>query len=351
MVETVFPSRNLLTGPGFFRLLLAVVVFVHHVSSFALGTAAVEIFFCLSGYWIYKMWTQRYSRSISPVLTYLVSRVWRLVPTFALIAVLTLIFQTTVLNSSWDALRGSASWPRFIFSHVAIFGYQSLPVQPLGPAWSLDIEMQFYAVAPLLILFAIRFGGSALVAVSALASLVGASLLGEHLLTFLVFFSMGISAAHCDWRPTPRLALTAGGLIVLFVAGVFASPWRGALLGGAHPDEMFQYSSIVNTFVAMLAFPVAILTTHQASDERDRTFGDLSYIVYLVHWSASCWLGTVSNLSLPLRLLCVAFALAATFVVSLIIWRYFDKPINLMRGRWVARRLRQPHPSSRLKVS
>ncbi len=39
-------------GPGYFRLFLAALVFLHHSSRLHLGTFAVYIFFILSGYWI-----------------------------------------------------------------------------------------------------------------------------------------------------------------------------------------------------------------------------------------------------------------------------------------------------------
>ncbi len=81
-----------LTGPGLFRLLLAEVVFIHHLSRFACGTAAVYVFFSLSGYWIYQMYTRRYSKARFPYLTYLISRAWRLLPTFWLISLLAVIF-------------------------------------------------------------------------------------------------------------------------------------------------------------------------------------------------------------------------------------------------------------------
>ena len=40
----------------------------------------------------------------------------------------------------------------FIFSTVFFLGYAWLDYLPVAPAWSLDVEMQFYLVAPLLAL-------------------------------------------------------------------------------------------------------------------------------------------------------------------------------------------------------
>ena len=44
------------TGPGLFRLFLALAVFATHTTRIGFGASAVQIFFCLSGYWIYTMY-------------------------------------------------------------------------------------------------------------------------------------------------------------------------------------------------------------------------------------------------------------------------------------------------------
>ena len=71
-------------SPGAFRLILALVVFLHHTTNFNLGMSAVLVFFVLSGYWVAVMWTEIYSKTTSAYWTYLVSRIWRVLPVFAL---------------------------------------------------------------------------------------------------------------------------------------------------------------------------------------------------------------------------------------------------------------------------
>ncbi|HTI65982.1 MAG TPA: acyltransferase [Caulobacteraceae bacterium] len=329
-----------LLGPGAFRLFLALVVFVDHASRLALGPAAVKIFFCLSGFWIYRMWTERYVRAVSPLFTYLASRGWRLIPTFALIALFTVAFQHFLLGRSWVDLKGSAGWPQFVASHLLIFGYGGLPVQPLMPAWSLDVEMQFYLVAPVLIALAARIGTPAFLAMAAAVSIGCALWLAPHVSpTFAVFFALGIVAARQDWRPSSRLATAAGIVAVGVVIGLVLSPWRGTILGGIHRGPLFRYTEIVTTVVALAAFPYAIFTTRQRGGSRDGVFADFSYIVYLLHWTAIGWLGTVAGLPTFARLGCFVLALTATFAAAWVIWRLYDKPLNRARARWVAARL------------
>ena len=126
-----------LGAPGLFRLNLALMVFVNHTTRLSLGSAAVYIFFILSGFWISTMWTKRYSRTRSAYVTYLVSRSWRLLPVFILCSLITwaMLFCRGALPNLTDSVFHEA------FSNTLILGYGSLFYQANVPAWSLDIEM------------------------------------------------------------------------------------------------------------------------------------------------------------------------------------------------------------------
>jgi peptidoglycan/LPS O-acetylase OafA/YrhL len=308
---------NSLVGPGFFRLFLALVVFGHHASRLAVGPAAVEVFFCLSGFWIHRMWTERYVRCRDPYVTLVISRAWRLIPTFALISLLTLGCEYFLFERSWADLMGTAGWARFVTAHLLVLGYNTLPAQPLGPAWSLDVELQFYLVAPVLIAAAMRFGAVALLCGAGAVSLGFAWILGTRAApTFAVFFCLGIAAAHADWRPGFRLAAGAGLAAAALIVGLAVSPWRGSILGGANPGALFRDAEVVNIACAVVTFPFAIFTARQRGGAHDSLFGDLSYIVYLLHWIAICWLGRQAHLSMAARLAGVAMALPAILVCA-----------------------------------
>jgi len=111
-----------------------------HGTRIAVGSSAVYLFFGLSGYWIYQMYVHKYSKTRSPFFTYMVSRLWRLLPVFLLIntsAILVDIFyqHRSVFAGNW------MSKLHFIVSNTMLLGYDSLPSKPLVPAWSLDLEM------------------------------------------------------------------------------------------------------------------------------------------------------------------------------------------------------------------
>ena len=131
-----------LAAPGCFRLFLALLVLIDHATRLNLGTAAVFVFFTLSGYWIRVMWEKRYSHG--PYWIYVVSRFWRLMPVFALGSCICwmLLIARGAVPPIHDALLHQ------LVSNIFIVGYDLLAYRANAPAWSLDIEVQFYLVAP-----------------------------------------------------------------------------------------------------------------------------------------------------------------------------------------------------------
>jgi peptidoglycan/LPS O-acetylase OafA/YrhL len=329
---------NKITGPGFFRLFLALAVFVHHTTRFAIGPSAVYIFFCLSGYWIYKMYIYRYSKTRQPFLTYAVSRLWRLLPTFWLVTFLTFafLFFDGTLASYWDG----SDKAHFVVSNLIILGYHTLQKQPIVPAWSLDIEMQFYVLAPLLaMLFAWR-------KISPVWLLLGFAVISltSYLLRnpfssvdYLFYFTIGMAAASADWRPSGKLVMGFLGAAVLMIAVCAVSPWHGALLLGAHPGPLSVYNPHLNVVLALLMIPYAIYTTRHPGFRMDGMFADLSYIVYLLHWAGTMWINSHAG-SAAHRLGYMVVGWVVVIGLSILIWKFYDRPINRLRSRWVSKR-------------
>ena len=71
-----------ISGPGHFRVLLAALVVVSHMSSVEIGRPAVFVFFMLSGYWVLRMYEQKY-RPAAPVWVFYLSRIMRVWLAFA----------------------------------------------------------------------------------------------------------------------------------------------------------------------------------------------------------------------------------------------------------------------------
>src|SRR5262249_50667477 len=106
-------------GPGAFRWLLALTVLAHHTTPLRLGAWAVYVFFILSGYWITRMWDEKYRRTRLPVLTFLVSRWWRLAP--VLVCCMAIMISVS-WASGWPL---PALTPGWVLRQVAVVGSAS----------------------------------------------------------------------------------------------------------------------------------------------------------------------------------------------------------------------------------
>lgn len=313
-------------GPGLFRLLLASVVILYHLSRLAVGLAAVYLFFVLSGFCIYRVWTTRYARLDRSYLPFIRSRFWRLLPSFLLAEVFLFFLRHLHVTNSVDNPVHS------IFSQAFLLGYSSLSVMPLIPAWSLDIEVQFYLLAPALIWCMSRCKIShTLVFTAALSCISALSVHGVAVSSYLIFFVIGMCAARTDWRPSATIirvsSISAAGLLI----GCLVSPFSSALLVGAHQGPFVAYSPLLNATIALLCAPLALFTTYQVGFSRDAMAGDLSYIVYLFHWPILTGL-PVGRLHNPI--IHAAVLSASTYAIAFLVWRFYDKPINRLRTKW-----------------
>jgi len=327
---------NKLTGPGLFRLFLALLVFFNHASRFQIGIGAVFVFFCLSGYWICRMYRGRYAGTRQPYLTYLVSRAWRLLPTFLLLTVIALLFLW--VHGNLADYWAKSNHLHFVLSNLFILGYQSLPLKPLVPAWSLDIEMQFYLIAPLLVAFLTwrKVPPALLLFAAFIVSPLSMIWLGPACLgSYIFFFLSGMVVASSNWKPSPRVAALSFGGVALLIVICMASPYRGVLLAGRHPGPLAVYSIWANYVLALCMIPYAMFTTEQKGFRLDGMFADLSYIVYLLHWTVVQWMSDHLG---PHRFLYAATGTVFLMVASVIIWKYYDHPINKLRSAWVSHR-------------
>ena len=339
LVDTVW-RLSAPTRPGAFRLWLALLVFVHHLSSLGLGPFAVYIFFAISGFWIQTMWDQRYRGASQPYRTYLTSRFWRLAPMMIVINAITIIFLLGIGFSDRELLGEPV---HLLISSVFLLGYAWLDYLPVGAAWSLDVEAQFYCIVPLLAALLRRMEPKAFLLLAAAANLAFNAFLDipPTLLQHVVYFAIGMAAARGDWRPSKRMAGTSAGLVIAICLALTLSPLHGMLWGGAEPGPLYVYNPSLNAGLALLAMPYALWTVRQPDDQRDLMFGDLSYIVYLQHWAAMQWFATLDGTfwqRLPAAALCFVVVLPMSFAL----WRWIDRPLQQRRAAWVKSRVTTP---------
>jgi peptidoglycan/LPS O-acetylase OafA/YrhL len=330
-------SSTTIMPPGAFRLTLASLVFIHHLTRLSIGSAAVNVFFVLSGYWVSMMWRDRYRHTHGPLVTYAVSRAWRLLPVFLISVAITAIGYR-ILDRSLVDLAEYDGPTHFLFSNAFILGYQSLRERLVTPAWSLDVEVQFYIILPVVLIILQRAGTLCFLIASIVLTIAANVFMGEiGLSAYFGFFALGMAASSQKPKLDEQAAVVVALLSLTFMAALATSPWRGALLGGTHRTPLFIYNPAVNVGLALLWTPYALCTVTRRSAKADKLCADLSYIVYLLHWIGVVALADLAPTGAR-RLIWTAVMIAGTFGASILIRYGFDLPINQARARWVRRR-------------
>jgi len=333
-------KRLALLSPGLLRMTLATLVVISHFTKASFGIAAVDLFFVLSGYWIYRMYETKYAASRKPALLFLASRFMRVLPIFWLFNGLAIglhyAFQDQVFAA--QNLIG-------IFPNVFIVGYASLPQIPLVPAWSLDVEMQFYLVFPALYIALNAVGkyASVLVAGALVASGVCACAVPERVhtvLPFLGLFMLGGWSARSRWQPPETLVL-AGALLCLGVLSCFLL--LPTLRGFAIHDldaQKFSWNAALNFGVTLSLAPAFLFSVYNKSSNSDRLLGDTSYVLYCSHWIAVLLAAHyLAGLSHVVKAPIVLALLLATYLVSIFLTLTVDRPIGRWREAWVSRNM------------
>ncbi len=331
-------------GPGTLRLILAFVVVVHHSTPLRMGALAVYLFFILSGYWIAKMWDERYAQSRNPLLTFYVSRWWRLAPVFLI---------CTALGLMWTLGRGN---PLPFRNSPFLWFVRQLPVAGSGgagsvlpPAWSLDVEMQFYLLAPVLI-WLLRWmnrpmawlAGGVLLFLPLIHFWRGGSADVPMLIPFLPFFVGGILIHRTQWQPSRTLGIWALSTVVMaLVIGLTVPELRdGMWIVGRHSSPRMNGVMLLWVVISALSLPVIARNVRRVSTPLDRTLGDLAYPLYLSHWMPRECYYALGGPSRPawqaVALLILNFACA--FVGAWVIYKVVDRPLDRLRSQWVIKR-------------
>lgn len=317
------------SGPGAFRLWLAVMVVIHHITGIEIGKAPVLVFFALSGYWVRHVWASRYVLCRSPWLTFIVSRWWRVVPVTVLASAFSLSAYWALNHPDWAMIGREGAWQAV--APFTLIGYSQLAIKPLGPAWSLDVEMQFYFAAPLLIGMVGRLSALSVIALGMLCFVWAIGMNWVSVLpVFLIFFLLGLLAAQHEWRASAGAGgagMIAAALWLLFCA---LGPDRHRWLG-----EGGDLSSYLNLGLGVCLLPFALYSVARKSDCADRAMGDYSFLLYLLHWP----------LILVLRYgpwAAGSVLMGGIVIVPLAVygvWRWYDRPLDRLRANWVKSRI------------
>ncbi len=318
-----------MVGPGAFRLFLAFMVLVSHATSARFGIVAVMAFFILSGYWVTRMYAEKYARAASPVPTFYLSRFLRLWPAY--VVALAIAVLVRVLRSE------TVGWN--IAQSLGLFGIASGLPDPLQVSWSLDIEMQFYLILPFLLLLMTRLARPMpQIATILVLTALGWGLAGAlHLNTALMYlptFGAGMLLYLRNLRAPGSLALASFALFVglglLFVMNHHTYP----IVMQAPMHRKLQRALSLGWGLALI--PFVAWNVRQASGWLDRHMGDFSYSLYLVHFPALQLLAHLGGEpdTLAATILYMLLALAAALVFYLVVDRTSERARLAVMSRW-----------------
>ena len=325
------------------------------------------MFFMLSGYWIDVMWHREYQQTSAPWRVFIISRLWRLLPVY----LLSLFLYVAVCEFFSIPILPAFSAPiealHFYFSNLFILGYAQLPAASriVYPAWSLDIEMQFYIIAPaILALVAVRKSPLYFLVLAAIAMCFagyylvyyeGLGAFSGFMPMYLIFFLIGLGTARYRWQPSDRtdhLSLLAGaGFLILTIA---FHQTRGLFLWGPFTSPIQYYSPGASFMLALLLAPYAMATVRVNAKARgrfaaatDRHFSNLTYDVYLLHASIITGFNELMHGTPRLRQLpFVPVAYLVILLLSLIVYHFYDQPIDQKRRNYVRLAVRKPSLST-----
>ncbi len=340
-----------LLAPGIFRLFLAYLVVLHHVSVISFGGWAVFAFFILSGYWITEVWRVKYSRMQQPYLQFIASRYLRLLPVYlACYFCSLLILKLTVA----DYTAHNATWwlklVSIVFADVQAFF--------LPPMWSIVVEMRFYLMAPLFIWLALKVAKQGnppvppmLLAVFT-AGLVVIILLSLKPLThfsapavskFLLYFVLGILINTTGYQPTRKIALISIATLFLAAALTFVSEFMKNVFGpeSVRPTDGFWVlmSHLFSGGLAVLTVPYIAYSVRVRGDKLDRELGNLSYPLYLFHFCIVFLFNNVPQLDRLPFVQRVSLSLLLMTAGALVIYWLVDRPFEKWRKKSLSKSL------------
>lgn len=281
--------------PGLFRLLLALTVVVFHkIPYIPFGNSAVPIFFILSGYWIFNMYDNYYSKQKHAYWLFMLSRCLRLLPLYYLLTLIVVLIMHYFPNTTdYGAVTLSASaW----WHTLTLLSYNELPngEKLLLPSWSLAIEMQFYLLIPLFIWMVKHINKYIIIMICCLliviVKFINLNIVHGSVPAYLLYFILGMfiyqyKPVISKWFLNLSVWLIMVVLLVHYAIPSVRANWfnEGFELFNMPYRTLFDAFFPI-LFVPYIAYSLLKITKLDKKDTLDHTFGNLSYPIYLVHW-------------------------------------------------------------------
>lgn len=305
---------------------------------FAWGSAGVPIFFVISGYCIHRNAALKLAANpayrLNPT-NFWARRVVRIYPVLLAALLLTLGLDTISLQYAPVSHKiRDIGVTAFLVNLFSLQGVAGQTYGSNGALWTLSLEVQFYAIYPLLFAARRRFGMPAVLGAVALVNIASAWLLERHDLQFFTSYwlSWTIGAWIADVRAQrayaprrdavpSRVWYAASAVLLAAGCGAFRFGQYGAFQLWAAGFACFLYRALAQP--PRPTPPLRVLGW----------FGDFSYSLYLVHLPLFVCLGSVLYRSELQLSIWPSFAfMAISIPVAYLFYRLVERPAM----RWSA---------------
>ncbi len=342
---------------GITRLWLALLVLASHTGMISVwyGPFAVECFYLISGFYIQMILHEKYARQPNGTLKFYASRFLRIYIPYWIILAAVFTGGLLVRHPQTIALLHPASKQEGVLSallNIFIIGSEELKLlrilgdctfylwdkMLIAPAWSIAIELFFYAAAPFLlrrtlwlVIITLATAAAKFLLLGGYAEAIFRVGCGDSLFNGIVPLEMGVFtlgalayrfyARHREAleRRMQRLYWPAT-LSALLVTGLFGLAARAA------PAWM-----ITGWYCLLLIFAPLLPFLFAASRKRvwDRRIGELSYAVYLWHLPV---VGAVGALHMN-RIFRTLVAALASIALAIPVAFWIERPLTALRHR------------------
>lgn len=320
---------------GTFRLVLALMVVLSHagvrVAGLNPGVIAVVGFYLISGYVMAGLIRRHYRQPARAGAFYL-DRAIRLLPQYFFYISLTLGWYlyshtATVFLShpptATDLLNNLLIVPLNLYMFNGADHFTLIP-----PVWSLGAEIQFYLIAPFILIWPRRVLAAALLSLSvylaALGGFINSDWFGYRLLPgVLMFFLLG---AFLQQLQQQQQRLRSAGLTAVVVLLALLAMTVLQRYGTLHLPYNFE------TLIGLLSGITLLCTLATRARQRwDNLAGDISYGVFLNHFFILWTLFPQGASAAQLPVL-----LVLSITLAWLTQRYIEKPLLQLRQRFRA---------------
>ena len=333
------------------RAIAAYMVFIHHYNflnpkyfgSIIHGMASelhigVTFFFVLSGFLIAYRYSDMNTFTFKQYLTYRLARIY---PVYFVFTVITFISISSYSNKDWIVFLLNITFLRGFF--------EQLKFSLVAQGWSLTVEETFYLLAPLFFIF-LNKSKSAFIFIPLLSIIVGLSIRMifkdfhiagffesfEFVFNYTFFgrvfeFTAGILLAYLlkSNIELPPISLYVGiSFCILSIYALFRLQNNGEYDFGIRTDLGKLINTVILPFLGIVPLFYGLITTNSVlsrilGSKIFQILGKSSYVFYLIHMGI---IHSVIGKYLSSNLLIHFFIIQ---VISIIVWRYFEEPINL----------------------